>query len=299
MNLSQVCSWVEGELVRDGQFEVLEQCTAECKRPFLTYMENVKFLDKINPNATCVLCPKSLQTEIEARYKDMGILVVEEPRKSFFEIHNAVIDEKRLSFPTKVGKNCKISTMSVIAKQGVIMGDNVIVEDFVQINPGTIIGNDCIIHSHVAIASKSYTFVKGKDGDLIGVKDGGSVEIGNNVEIFPFVNVASGVLEVDVTKIGDGTKIDALVHVGHGVKIGKDCKIIAGTQIGGNSVIGDNSTLGINSTISNRLNIGENAKVSLGSVVTQNVDDNSTVTGNFAVNHELFLKNLKKSINGQ
>lgn len=296
MKLSQMCNYVNGRLVREGEFEVLEQCTAECDKPFLTYLENIKFLNKINPNATCILCQEDILPDMELAYKDAGILVVEEPRKSFFEIHNAVSDTNRFSFETRIGQNCKISPMSVIAEQGVIIGDNVIVEDFVQINQGTIIGNNCIIHSHVVIASKSYTFVKGKEGNLIGVKDGGKVEIGNNVEIFPFVNVASGVLDVDVTKIDDGSKIDALVHVGHGAKVGKNCKIIAGTQIGGNTVIGDNSTMGINSTISNRLNIGENSKVSLGAVVTQNLEENSTVTGNFAIKHELFLKNLKKSI---
>lgn len=296
MKLSQASNYVDGKLVRDGEFEVLEQCTAECDRPFLTYLENIKFLNKINPNATCILCREDILPDLEAGYKDVGLLVVAEPRKSFFEIHNVVSDTERFSFTTRIGQNCKISPMSAIAEQGVIIGDNVIVEDFVQINPGTIIGNNCIIHSHVAIASKSYTFVKGKRGNLIGVKDGGSVEIADDVEIFPFVNVALGVLDVDVTKIGEGSKIDALVHVGHGAKIGRNCKIIAGTQIGGNTVIGDNSTMGINSTISNRLNIGGNSKVSLGAVVTQNLEDNSTVTGNFAIKHELFLRNLKKSI---
>lgn len=295
MKLSQMCIYVNGKLVNDNEFEMLEQCTSECGRPFLTFMENPKFFERINANATCILCRADMVDAIAKRFPGIGIMEVEEPRRSFFEIHNAIFDKSRFSFKTQIGNNCRISHHAVIAEEGVIIGDNVVIEDFVQINSGTIIKDNCIIHSHVVIASKSYTFVQSNEGDLIGVDDGGSVEIGNNVEIFPFVNIAVGVLEADITKIGDGTKIDALVHIGHGAKVGKNCKIIAGTQVGGNAVIGDYCALGINSTISNRLNLGNHSKVSLGAVVTKDLEENSKVSGNFAIDHDVFLCNIKKA----
>lgn len=296
MKLSQMRIYVRGQLINDNEFEMLEQCTAECGGPFLTFMENPKFLERINPNATCVLCRPDMTEAVAKRHPGIGIMAVAEPRRCFFEIHNALYDKSRFSFTTRIGRNCQISPHAVIAEKGVVIGDNAVVEDFVQINKGAVIGNNCIIHSHVVIAGKSYTFVQSSDGELIGVNDGGSVEIGNNVEIFPFVNIAVGVLEADITKIGDGTKIDALVHIGHGARIGKNCKIVAGTQVGGNAVLGDNCSLGINSTISNRLYLGDNSKVSLGAVVTKNLEENSKVSGNFAIDHDVFMHNLKKSV---
>ena len=57
--------------------------------------------------------------------------------------------------------------------------------------------------------------------------------------------------------------------------------------------IGKNSYFGPNSTVRNGIKIGENAKVSMGSVVTKNVEANQTVTGNFARIHQEYLKYMK------
>ena len=58
--------------------------------------------------------------------------------------------------------------------------------------------------------------------------------------------------------------------------------------------IGANSYLGPNCTIKNGLFLGENTKISMGSVVTKDVKDDEVVTGNFAIPHKQFIENLKK-----
>ena len=68
----------------------------------------------------------------------------------------------------------------------------------------------------------------------------------------------------------------------------------AGVIVCGRVKIGENSYLGPNCTIKNGLILGENSKVSMGAVVTKNVNENEVVTGNFAISHEQFIKNLKK-----
>ena len=84
------------------------------------------------------------------------------------------------------------------------------------------------------------------------------------------------------------------MHIAHDVKIGENTLVVACTLIGGRTKIGKNSYLGPNCTIKNGLNLGENSKVSMGAVVTKNVKDGEVVTGNFAIPHEQFIKNLKK-----
>ena len=98
------------------------------------------------------------------------------------------------------------------------------------------------------------------------------------------------------TYIGKYVHVDDLVQVGHDVKIGDLSIIVAGTVIGGRTRIGENSYLSINSTIKNGLILGENCKVNMGAVVSQNVKDNETVTGNLAIEHSKFIKNLKKTL---
>lgn len=60
--------------------------------------------------------------------------------------------------------------------------------------------------------------------------------------------------------------------------------------------MGSDVWIGVNATISNRIRIGDGARVSLGSVVTKDVPAGATVTGNFAIDHRQFLKNLKASL---
>jgi UDP-3-O-[3-hydroxymyristoyl] glucosamine N-acyltransferase len=120
----------------------------------------------------------------------------------------------------------------------------------------------------------------------------GSLLIDENVEIQNNCCVDKGIF--GITYLGKNVKLDNLVHVGHDVIISKNVFLTAGVILAGRVKIKDNSYLGPNCTIKNGLVLGKNSKISMGSVVTKNVNDNETVTGNFAIPHEQFIKNLKK-----
>ena len=128
--------------------------------------------------------------------------------------------------------------------------------------------------------------------EVLAIEFAGDVFIDENVEIQNNTCVDRGVF--DRTYLGKNVKVDNLVHIAHDVKIGANTLVVACTLIGGRTRIGKNSYLGPNCTVKNGLNLGENSKVSMGSVVTKDVKDNEVVTGNFAIPHEQFIKNLKK-----
>ena len=106
----------------------------------------------------------------------------------------------------------------------------------------------------------------------------GGVNIGDDVDIGKNTCIDRGTL--GDTVIGDGTKIDNLVHVAHNVEIGRNCMIIALTCIGGGVIIGDDSYVGIGSSIRDQVKIGEKTFIGMGAVVVKNVEDNVTVVGN-------------------
>lgn len=114
--------------------------------------------------------------------------------------------------------------------------------------------------------------------------------IGNGVEIQTNCNISRGLFPSRSTVIHDEVCIDALVHIAHAVQVGPKTKIAAGTTIGGNVVIGENVWIGPGSCVSNGVKIGDGATISLGSVVVRDVREGSRVTGNFAVDHEVFLR---------
>ncbi|MDR0851210.1 MAG: hypothetical protein LBN36_01820, partial [Clostridiales Family XIII bacterium] len=93
--------------------------------------------------------------------------------------------------------------------------------------------------------------------------------------------------------IGDSCKAADHVHVAHAVKIGYGALIAANACINGNVHIGDDAWIGPGSTLSNGITIGNHARISIGSVVTKDVGDGKTVSGNFAIDHEKFIDFVK------
>ena len=91
------------------------------------------------------------------------------------------------------------------------------------------------------------------------------------------------------TVIGEGVKIDNLVHIAHNVNIGKNSLIIACSMIAGSVDIGENSWVAPSSTIRNAITIGKNTTIGLASTVVKSVPDNTTVIGNPAIARDDFL----------
>ena len=96
--------------------------------------------------------------------------------------------------------------------------------------------------------------------------------------------------------LGDHTKVDNLVHIAHGVQTGKNCLIIATSMIAGSVTLKDNVWIGPNANIAPQVVVESYGFVTLGSVVTKNVGAKEWVTGNFAIPHSQFIKNLKKRV---
>jgi UDP-3-O-[3-hydroxymyristoyl] glucosamine N-acyltransferase LpxD len=114
-------------------------------------------------------------------------------------------------------------------------------------------------------------------GKLIPMPHLGGVVIGDGVTIHNQVNIDRGVTEDTV--IGEGTKIDSLVHVAHGVRIGKHCLIVSGTVFGGSCEIGDYCFIGMNACIKQKVKIGRTSVVGAGAVVTKDIPDNQIWIG--------------------
>ena len=299
MYLSEVTKGMDGRLVRDGEFQTLEYCTGRLEVPFLTFMGNARFLDRMSPYASCVLCSGELVDRLPQGIT--GVFVTEAPRESFQIIHNGLRGNAQYCLPAagnRIGSDCVISERASIAGNNVEIGDRVVIEDNVIVYDHVKIGNDCVIRGGAVLGGKAFTFARTRENSLLGMEDLGRVVIGDRVEIFSLAHIAKGILPTDTTYIGDDVKIDALVQIGHGSVIGERTLVAEGAVIAGNVCIGTDAWIGVNATVSNRIRIGDHARVSLGSVVTKNVAEGQTVTGNFAIDHTDFLRNLKEKLSG-
>lgn len=134
------------------------------------------------------------------------------------------------------------------------------------------------IHPTAVIGKAGFGYARKEDGSLVQIPHRGNVEIEARVEIGAHACVDRAA--VGSTVIGEGTKIDNLVHVGHAAKIGKHTLIVAGAVIGGNAEIGDRCFIGMNVSIKQKVKIGNDVTIGAGSVVLKDIPDGETWVGN-------------------
>jgi UDP-3-O-[3-hydroxymyristoyl] glucosamine N-acyltransferase len=145
----------------------------------------------------------------------------------------------------------------------------------------SIVGNNAIIHPGVRIGQDGFGFAKSSKFGMIKVPQLGRVVIGDNVEIGANTTIDRGTS--GDTVIGDFTKIDNLVQIGHNVRTGRYCIIVAQTGISGSTVLGDGVVLGGQSGLAGHLRLGKGAQCAAQSGVIQDVEDGAIVGGTPAV----------------
>jgi UDP-N-acetylglucosamine acyltransferase len=152
-----------------------------------------------------------------------------------------------------------------------------IIHDNVRLGKGNVIGAHTVIGSNGEMRKPKYFkgTVRGFQRSFKGL-----VIIGDNNVISELVTIQCPKDEGQVTVIGNDNIIMAHSHVGHDAKIGNECEICTGTIIGGYANILDGAIIKLGCTIRNRVTVGIDSLVGMGSVVVKDVFDGATVYGN-------------------
>ena len=185
---------------------------------------------------------------------------------------------------TVIGPGVEIGTGTVIGA-GVVIGPEVRIGRDCNVGARTaiqcaLIGNNVLIHPGCSIGQDGYGFVFfGPQGHLK-VPQTGRVLIQNDVEIGAGTTIDRGSLRDTV--IGEGTKIDNQVQIGHNVTIGRHCLLAAQIGLAGSLTIGDNVALGAKVGINNHLKIGDGAQVTAMSAVKDDIPAGARWGGHFA-----------------
>lgn len=169
---------------------------------------------------------------------------------------NAVVGEDAV-----IGRDCFIQA-NVTIRERCVLGDRV------ALQPGAVIGSD----------GYGYEFV---DGRHLKIDQVGIVELGNDVEIG--ANTTIDRARFGKTLVGEGTKIDNLVQIGHNVVIGKHCLIISQTGMAGSSRLGDYVTVAAQVGVVGHVSVGDKAVLGARTGVTSNLKGGITYLGNPAV----------------
>jgi len=185
-----------------------------------------------------------------------------------------------------IGKNCHIYPHAYIGNK-VQIGDNCIVHSHVSIREECTIGNRVILQNGCRIGSDGYGFAKEK-GKHLKIPQVGNVIIGDDVEIG--ANCCIDRSTLSSTIIGNGTKLDNLVQVGHNVTVGENSLLVAQVGIAGSSKIGNRVTLAGQVGVSGHLTIGDGATIGGKSGVTKDIPAETVYTGYPAIPYSSWTK---------
>jgi len=254
------------------------------KTTYGTFLESEKYFEGIDNNVTTVIATEKLKSLlIQNGY---GVVIVENPRITFFKLHNYLCGENEYigtKTTTTIKKNVQVDCSARIAQDNVEIGNNVVIEENVIIRENTKIGDNVIIRAGSIIGGQQFEYKKEEDA-IFHVTHVGMTEIKDNVEIGYNSVIGAAIYPWDSTVIEEYTKIGDGSTIGHGAKIGKRCMLSTRNIVCGRAICGDDVWLGPNAIISNDIKIGERAHVGIGSVVISDVLADKSVYGNPARN---------------
>lgn len=274
--LAQIASILNCDYVGDADFPVLGMNEIHVVRPGdIVFVDHPKYYDKaLQSQATIILINKQVDCP-----KGKALLISEDPFADFnkltnhfrpFEVARAVIADSAV-----IGKHTVIQP-NVFVGNNVHIGDDCIIHSNVCIYDNTIIGNNVTIHAGTVLGADAF-YYKNRPEKFDKLLSGGNVVIENNVDIGALCTIDKGVSASTI--IGDGTKLDNQVHIGHDTIIGKRCLIASQVGIAGCVLIEDFVTIWGQVGITSGVTIGEKAIISAQSGVSKSLPGHKSYFG--------------------
>jgi UDP-3-O-[3-hydroxymyristoyl] glucosamine N-acyltransferase len=296
---SQIAEQLRGEVLGDGSVALTGFAPANCARSGdLTFAEKPAYFAAAEQSqATAILVSGEFapSKKVLIRVPNARVAVARllpyffPPDQHPNGIHpSAVIAPSAQIDPTAhIGPNCVVGMRARIGARSVLMGGNHVARDCqigddVCLFPNVVIyaqsqiGHRVSIHAGTVIGSDGYGYVfdEGRHRKMLQV---GNVIIHDDVEIGANTAIDRGAL--GSTVIGQGTKIDNLVHIAHNVVIGRNCLVMGQVGFAGSTRLGDYCVIASQSGIAGHLKLGNQATVGAKSGVMRDIPDKGTVLG--------------------
>jgi len=303
IRLGDLAAALGAELVDEAHADRVVRSVAPVNRAKdgdLCYILSRKFRAELDTSAaTAILCDRALVSLIPAH---IAVLVSTRPHTAFARagelLHpEAMRPEPMTSVPAGIASGAyvdpgarleagvSVEPMAVIGK-GAEIGEGSHIGPGAVIGPGVrigrnctiaagatiqyaLIGNNVIIHPGARIGQDGFGYAPGLKPGMIKIVQIGRVIIQDHVEIGANTTIDRGTM--DDTVIGEGTKIDNQVQVGHNVRIGRHCGIVSGVGIAGSTRIGDGVMIGGAAGINGHITIGDGVQIAAMSGVVADI----------------------------
>jgi len=158
----------------------------------------------------------------------------------------------------------------------------------------SVVREDCVLGDHVTlengaiIGADGFGFAKNELGQWEKILQSGPVRMGSRVDVQ--ANACIDRATVGATEIGDGTKVDNLVQVGHGSRVGENTLLCGQVGVAGSSVIGSNVILAGQSAVAGHCTIGDGAVLTAQSAVSHDVPPGKMISGSPGFDNRVWLR---------
>jgi len=308
--VEQLAALVRGRVVGDGSVPIQSaRPVADAGPGDITFIENERYakLLRTSPASAAIVGPH-FRNQGPAGKEDLAVIEVDDPISAFVAVRNhlsggekvrwtgihpqafvapgarigegvavhpfayvgadAVVGSGSTLYPgAVVGERCRVGEGCTIHPNAVLYPD-VVLQDRVEVHAGTVLGGDGFGYRQV-------------DGRHVKVPHTGRLEVGNDVEIGANCTIDRATFEA--TRIGEGTKIDNLVMIGHNNQIGRHNLLCGQVGIAGSCTTGDYVVMAGQAGIKDKTQIGDGAIVGAQAGVHRNIPSGQHVLGSPAI----------------
>ncbi len=274
--LKQIATIIDATFVGNEDFPVLGMNEIHVVTPGdIVFVDHPKYYDKaLESAATIILINKEV-----ACPEGKALLISDDPFRDFNKLTNYFKPfEKATAMiaPTaKIGKNTVIQPGAFIGNN-VVIGDNTVIHSNVSVYDNCVIGNNVTIHAGTVLGADAF-YYKNRPTGFDKLLSGGRVVIEDHVDIGSLCTIDKGV--TGDTTIGEGTKIDNHVQIGHDTIIGKKCLFASQVGIAGCVVVEDEVTIWGQVGVISGITIGKKAVILAQSGIGKTLEGNKTYFG--------------------
>ncbi len=287
--LKQIGSLINCDFVGPEDFEILginEIHVVESGD--IVFVDHPKYYDKaLESAATIILINKEVDCP-----EGKALLISDDPFRDFNKLtqhfkpfkasNSAIADNAIIGEGTMIQPNCFIG-------HNVTIGKNCIIHSNVSIYDDSIIGDNVTIHAGTILGASAF-YYKNRPEGYDQLKSGGRVIIEDNVDIGALCTIDRGV--TGDTTIGEGSKLDNQIQIGHDTLIGKKCLIASQTGIAGCVVVEDNVTIWGQVGVKSGITIAKGTVIYAQSGLGQTTEEGKTYFGSPAQEARALFKEM-------
>jgi len=192
-----------------------------------------------------------------------------------------------------IGPNVKLGPHAtllphVVLYPGVEAGSHLFAHAHAVVREGCVLGDHVTLENGAIVGADGFGFSKNEKGEWEKIPQSGPVRLGDRVDVQ--ANACIDRATIGATEIGDGTKVDNLVQVGHGSRVGQNTLICAQTGLAGSSIVGNNVILAGQTGVAGHCTVGDGVILTAQSAVSHDVPPGKMISGSPGFDNRVWLR---------